>query len=508
MTLNKMGNFSFNHTDQQDDLYHVQSALQIKQDFDSRANELKTTLNALIDSLTAITNGTSGADNIGATAIQDLTGTTVQAILKSLRDALKSVTNGSSGTEFINGAPITGVTGSTLYAQLSSLKGLIDAVYTKLQLNATTSGTSGSELVGSAPIAGVTGTTVYQQIANLKTQIDSLIAGVVPDGSISSQKLNFVPVKSTDKGVPNGVASLGSDGLVPASQLPAAQAIPDASTTVKGVVQLNTTTNSTSTTQAATPSAVKSAYDLANTANINATTVATTAQVGVVQLTNSVASTSTTTAATPSSVKSAYDLANGAIPSTQKGANNGVATLDGTGKVPTTQLPTMGSMTLIQSVTVNTNTSVMFTSIPQTYKELYIVVKGLIADGLNAQHSVTLQVNGLTSAYMNSLIYTTGSSAIGVNSGGVSAFAGYLVLATNYNGNGLSNLMKFNIPSYADTTNKKFIDAEYSWYNGAQNGFYIGRSSCNTTAGITSITFTDTTANFGTTMVFELYGIS
>lgn len=46
----------------------------------------------------------------------------------------------------------------------------------------------------------------------------------------------------------------------------------DASTSQKGVVQLNTATNSTSTTEAATPSAVKTAYDLANTANGTANT--------------------------------------------------------------------------------------------------------------------------------------------------------------------------------------------------------------------------------------------
>jgi hypothetical protein len=41
---------------------------------------------------------------------------------------------------------------------------------------------------------------------------------------------------------------------------------------------------------------------------------ATTAQLGAVQLTDSIASTSTTTAATPNSVKTAYDLGNGAVP--------------------------------------------------------------------------------------------------------------------------------------------------------------------------------------------------
>lgn len=66
---------------------------------------------------------------------------------------------------------------------------------------------------------------------------------------------------------------------------------------------------------------------------------ASTSQSGAVQLTDSTSSTSTTTAATPNSVKSAYDLANAAIPSTLKGAANGVATLDSSGLVPTTQIP-------------------------------------------------------------------------------------------------------------------------------------------------------------------------
>jgi len=65
----------------------------------------------------------------------------------------------------------------------------------------------------------------------------------------------------------------------------------------------------------------------------------TTAQTGVVQLTDSTTSTSTTTAATPNSVKQAYDLAAAAIPSSEKGAANGVATLDATGRVPSGQLP-------------------------------------------------------------------------------------------------------------------------------------------------------------------------
>ena len=78
-----------------------------------------------------------------------------------------------------------------------------------------------------------------------------------------------------------------------------------------------------------------------------------TSQTGIVQLTDSTGSTSTTTAATPNSVKNAYDLASAAIPSTQKGAVGGVATLDGSGKVPTTQLPSayeIGAVPLTRTV--------------------------------------------------------------------------------------------------------------------------------------------------------------
>ncbi len=67
--------------------------------------------------------------------------------------------------------------------------------------------------------------------------------------------------------------------------------------------------------------------------------VGTTAAVGVVQLSSSTSSTSTTLAATPSAVKAAYDLAAAAIPLSEKGVANGVATLDANGFIPTNQLP-------------------------------------------------------------------------------------------------------------------------------------------------------------------------
>lgn len=131
----------------------------------------------------------------------------------------------------------------------------------------------------------------------------------------------------------------------------AAHTPPDATTSTKGIVQLSSVVNSTSETLAATPKAVKTAYDkavsaasaasaaAANSASANKLTTArsitltgpvtgtvdfdgstnvsltttvtsaTTSLAGIVQLNNTVTSTSTTQAATASAVKTAYDKA-------------------------------------------------------------------------------------------------------------------------------------------------------------------------------------------------------
>ncbi|EGH1361604.1 phage tail protein, partial [Escherichia coli] len=101
-----------------------------------------------------------------------------------------------------------------------------------------------------------------------------------------------------------------------AEDIASAVALEDASTTKKGVVQLSSATNSTSETLAATPKAVKAAYDLAN--GKYTAQDATTAQKGIVQLSSATNSTSETLAATPKAVKAANDNANGRVPSARK----------------------------------------------------------------------------------------------------------------------------------------------------------------------------------------------
>ncbi|MFL7524837.1 tail fiber protein [Escherichia coli] len=100
--------------------------------------------------------------------------------------------------------------------------------------------------------------------------------------------------------------------------------VPAASLTVKGTVQLSSATNSTSETQAATPKAVKAVYDLAagkapvshthQWSQITDVPAASLTVKGTVQLSSATNSTSETQAATPKAVKAAYDLAAGKAP--------------------------------------------------------------------------------------------------------------------------------------------------------------------------------------------------
>ncbi len=93
----------------------------------------------------------------------------------------------------------------------------------------------------------------------------------------------------------------------------------DATTTRKGIVQLSNATDSVSETLAATPKAVKVAYDLAN-AKYTAQD-ATTARKGIIQLSNATDSTSETLAATPKAVKAAMDNANGRLAKNSNGGD-------------------------------------------------------------------------------------------------------------------------------------------------------------------------------------------
>ena len=90
----------------------------------------------------------------------------------------------------------------------------------------------------------------------------------------------------------NGVKYVPLQAVSPAqitNSIPQIVSVASASTVAEGIVQLNASINSNSTTHAATPSAVKAAYDLATTASSDASTALTTANSANVTANNALA---------------------------------------------------------------------------------------------------------------------------------------------------------------------------------------------------------------------------
>lgn len=100
------------------------------------------------------------------------------------------------------------------------------------------------------------------------------------------------------------------------------------------------------------------------------------------------------------------------IPSSQKGAANGVASLDSGGKVPTSQLPATGEWTQIATSTPTGTGTVTFASIPTTYSDLLLVVNGISHDAGSSQFfQVALSPDGTSF----STALAIGLSAAGAN---------------------------------------------------------------------------------------------
>ncbi|EFC1527459.1 phage tail protein [Escherichia coli] len=241
----------------------------------------------------------------------------------------------------------------------------------------------------------------------------------------------------------------------------------DATTARKGITQLSSATNSTSEVLAATPKAVKAAYDLANgkyTAHD-----ATTTQKGIVQLSSDTNSTSETLAATPKAVKAAYDLAAGKAPSSHTHPWNQI-----TG-VPTASLTAKGT-TQLSSAT--NSTSEVLAATPKAVKAAYDLANGKQASDATLTALAALATaadklpyfTGVDRAALTALT-SVGRAIIGKTS--TLGVLDYLGL-----GDGSGRLIKCQVfkssGTYVPTQGTKFIIVEIVGGGGAGGGCQVG----------------------------------
>ena len=115
------------------------SSAQLKGRFDKAGNDIKTYINdVLLEELERTTDGDSGADNIGATAVGDGTATTVQGVLEEIdakvvtadarMDKLARTTDGDSGADNIGATAVGDGTATTVQGVLEEIDADVTAL--------------------------------------------------------------------------------------------------------------------------------------------------------------------------------------------------------------------------------------------------------------------------------------------------------------------------------------------------------------------------------------------
>ncbi|EEU9482657.1 short-chain fatty acid transporter, partial [Escherichia coli] len=178
--------------------------------------------------------------------------------------------------------------------------------------------------------------------------------------------------------------------------------VPSASLTAKGTVQLSSATNSESETEAATPKAVKALHDMVTSKYTGQD--ATTSRKGIVQLSSATNSNSETLAATPRAVKAAYDLAASKASASHTHPWNQI-----TG-VPSASLTAKGTVQLSSATNSNSET---LAATPRAVKAAY----DLAARKAPASHTHPWnQITGVPSASLTAKGTVQLSSATNSNS--------------------------------------------------------------------------------------------
>ena len=172
-------------------------------------------------------------------------------------------------------------------------------------------------------------------------------------------------------------------------------------------------------------------------------------------------------------------------------------------------MSTNPNMEAIQTVTVGAGgaSSIDFTSIPQTYTDLQIVLSGRqsAAGGTN----VNMKFNGSSSGYTNRNIISAAGTVVSESSvlGTSSIKIGFIPENVNYTASTFSNQYVY-IPSYAGSSNKSVSTDNAMENNSTSVYFGLFSGFWSNTSAITSIALTCENGNFVQYSTATLYGVT
>ncbi len=246
---------------------------------------------------------------------------------------------------------------------------------------------------------------------------------------------------------------------------------------------------------------------------------ATTSVKGAVQLTDSTSSTSTTTAATPNSVKTSYDLAAAAVPKSTVTTAGDVIYATGSGAVTRLGLGTAG-----QVLTVNagatapewatasggggwtsiasgslSGSSLDLTSISGSYKNLQLVLRNCqISSGCEFQ----IRLNNLSTGIYNGLNLYNNNGTFG-NVGNATATSFYSTYA-NLDANTTMSF-QLDLNDYANTTSNKMVQIQSNYVSSGNPYSTFLTGACRTTSAVSRITVFPSAGTFSAG-TYILYG--
>lgn len=161
-------------------------------------------------------------------------------------------------------------------------------------------------------------------------------------------------------------------------------------------------------------------------------------------------------------------------------------------------------MTLISRQTLTgTAASVTFSSIPQTYKTLKLVISGRTSTSATIE-AVRIRPNGSSANGSERYVYGNGSSAVSGSDANVNTAA----TASTATASTFANT-EITIPNYAGSSNKPF-SVDVVTENNATEAYQLLRAGLwSNSAAITSLELVPaSSSNFVSGSTFSLYGIS